>query len=259
MYCLDNIPLRSVGAIPCLDKQRIALEGVFDFPKRKGMSEYDWGTETEPFVDIDDLEFDGRSLVLNAWILGNTPEEYTGALEAFRAACVRCRTLSTGYADLAVLLKDEVKVIEYIGHNRARMAATFWQEVVTFPPLTAVATGGPGYLLDGYNLLDFGIRVSERKDNNNVGKRIEVATTLPYTRTEYRDKATAVLRCYMRGNDFADLYGKMIHFHALCAAPGLRRLRYPDGSELTGYIKDGFAVKAAHRTKLDFDLKLRVI
>ena len=259
MYRLDDIPLRSIGVIPCLNKERIALEGMFNLPKRKGASEYSGGTKIEPFVDAADLEFEGRSLTLNAWIRGNTPAEYTGALEAFKATCIQCRALSTGYADFAVLLKDEVKVTEYIGYNRARAAVTFWQETVEFPPLAVTATGGPGYTLDGYNLLDFGIRVSERKDNANVGKRIEVATTLPYTQAEHRDKATAVLRCYMRGEGFADLYGKMTQFHALCAAPGLRVLRYPDGTEVSGYFKDGFTVKAAHRTKLDFDLKLRVI
>jgi hypothetical protein len=259
MYRLDDIPLRSIGVIPCLNKERIALEGVFNLPKRKGTSEYSWGTEIEPFVDAEDMEFDGRSLTLNAWIRGNTPEEYAGILNAFKASCIQCRVLSTGYDDFAVLLKDEVKVTEYIGHNRARAAATFWQEAVTFPELSTAATGGPGYLLDGYNLLDFGIRVSERRDNSNVGKRIEVGTTLPYSRTEYRDKATAVLRCYMRGNDFAGMYWQMTQFHALCAAPGLRVLRYPDGSQVTGYFKDGFTVKAVHHTKLDFDLKMRVV
>lgn len=259
MYSINHIPIRSLGAIPCLNKQRIALEGVFDFPKRKGETEHNWGTGIEPFVEAEDLHFEGRNLILNAWLRGYTQPEYGRVLSDFKSACISCRCLSTGYAEFEALLKGEVKVTEYIGHDRARAVAIFWQESVVFPPLTTVPTGGSGYLIDGYNLLkDFGIRVSERKDGQNIGRRIEPETTLPYRRTEYRDSRTVTLRCYMRGEHFGDLYDRMGQFHALCAAPGLRVLRFPEGHTLSGYVADGFSPKAVHRTMLTFDFKLRV-
>lgn len=259
MYQLDHTNIEMYGARALVKGSRIALEGVFDFPKRKGASERNWGTGIEPFVDPRDIEFDGRSLRLNVLLSGETPEEYLSNLSAFRAACISCRKLSTGYADFDVVLKDDVKVKEYLKHNRAIITATFWQRNVDFGALPAPASGS-GYHIDGYNLREcFGIRVVERRDNNSVGKRIEIATTTPYEQTRYRDHTAIVLKCYMRGEGFADLYGKMVQFHSLCASPGLRVLRFPDSMQYTGYVKDGFSVKAVHRTRLDFDFKLRVI
>lgn len=261
MYTLDGINITEFGAFAAVTKgERIALEGVFSFPKRKGSSERNWYTEIEPFVETGDMEFDGRTLTLRAWIGGDTPVQYAGNLANFKNACIACRTLATDYASFAVILKESVKVDEYIGRNRALVSAAFWEETVQFPELTATPSRGSGYLLDGYNLTtDFGIRVSERQDTNGVGKRLETDTTIPYTLTQYRDKGTATLKCYLRGDGFAELYDKMSRFHALCASAGLRTLRFPDGAEMTGYVKEGFSAKAEHRTKIAFDFKLRLI
>ncbi len=260
MYTLDGTDIRNFGAVAARKGERIALEGVFSFPKRKGTTERNWLTQIEPFVDAEDLEFDGRAMTLSVWLRGDSWVQYNDRLTAFKNACIACRTLATEYASFPVVLKDSVEVEEYIGHNRAFVSATFWQETVQFPALTAQSSGGDGYRIDGFNLLtDFGIRVYKRQDNNDVGKRIETDTTEPYTLTQYRDKGTATFKCYLRGESFADIYAKMTRFHALCASSGLRTLHLPDGAELSGYVKDGFTAKAEHRTKVSFDFKLRLI
>lgn len=42
--------------------------------------------------------------------------------------------------------------------------------------------------MDGYSLnTDFGIYVSSRSGTESVGKRIEIATTLPYLQNKYRE------------------------------------------------------------------------
>lgn len=259
-YTIDHTDIAAYGAVAARRSERIALEGIFSFPRRTGETERNWGTEIEPYAEVHEIEFEGRTLKLNVWLRGSTPAEYNGNLAAFKGACIACRTLSAGYADFAVVLKEEIKVEEYVRYNRARITATFWEQEVFIPALTFPASGGGGYLLDGFSLLrDFDIRVSKRQDNNSVGKRIEVNTTAPYTQTLYRDKTDIILQCYMRGSDYEDLYAKMGQFHALCARPGLRTLQFPDEAQYIGYLRDGFTVRAVHRTRLDFDFKLRVI
>ncbi len=255
MYKLNGIDIGTYGAVAASRGDAFALVGAFDFPKRKGETERNWDTGIEPFVEAEDLEFDGRTLTLSVWLLGVEAD-----LEGFKQACISARTLTTDCAAFSVVLKEGVKVKEYIGHNVALASATFWQQEVDIPALDVAASGGTGYQLDGYNLRDaFGIRVSERQDNNGVGKRLEVDTTLPYTQTRYRDHGTAILKCYMRGEGFAELYRQMGLFHALCSRPGLRALHFPDGLTLSGYVREGFAAKAEHSTKLSFDFKLRIV
>ena len=99
--------------------RRIALEGVFSFPKRKGTTERNWLTQIEPFVDAEDLEFDGRAMTLSVWLRGDSWVQYNDRLTAFKNACIACRTLATEYASFPVVLKDSVEVEEYIGHNQA--------------------------------------------------------------------------------------------------------------------------------------------
>lgn len=69
-YKLDDIDISSYDAFPYVgqtkdSKDCIAISGVFDLPKRKGTTEYNWGTSIEPFVDAEDIELDGRTLVLS--------------------------------------------------------------------------------------------------------------------------------------------------------------------------------------------------
>lgn len=66
-YKLDDIDISSYDAFPYVGQTKdcIAISGVFDLPKRKGITEYNWGTGIEPFVDAEDIELDGRTLLLS--------------------------------------------------------------------------------------------------------------------------------------------------------------------------------------------------
>lgn len=263
MYKLDDIDIARYGAVPItgpLTSECISLEGVFSMPGRAGTTEYNWGTSIEPFVEAHEIVWAGKSLVLHLMVRGATDLVYASNLKALLLACVDCRQLSTSFGEFAVLVKDEVKVKEYVNRRTAFVSIPFWTEWAPAPDLLPEPTTGPGYRLDDYNLrADFGVVVAERSSNRNLGKRIEVSTTHPYTRTEYRDPSDVSLSCQMLGESLTEIYAKMMQFQGLCAMPGLRRLHLPDGSSYTGYVKDGFKATATCGRWVTFDFKFRVI
>lgn len=239
---------------PIVEKDVIALSGVFDLPKRTGDTEYNWGTSIEPYVDAADISLDGRTLELRLAMCN-----YHTHLDEFRQLCINCRQLETGFGTFSVLVNEEIKVEEVNGEY-ALLTVRFWQQDVTLTALTVKPTGGSGYGIDGFNLAkDFGIQVAVLTDRSNTGKRLEAKTTLPYTQTAYRELPEVTLACTMCGPDLVELHRRMLQFQSLCAAPGLRSLTKDGEPLLNFYLKDGISVKPADETVLTFNLKLKTV
>ena len=258
-YKLDNINISSFGAYPKIDKAQecIAVSGIFDLPKRKGNTEYNWGTLIEPFVESQDMEFDGRTITLNLCVEGNS---YKTNLRNLKTACINCRKLTTDYGVFDVIAKDEITVDEYENFNIAIVNVKFWQQNYIFPELIIKPSGGDGFLLDGYNCSkDFDLYVSSCKNAENIAKRIDINTTLPYTRTLFREARDITLECSMTGNNLTELYSKMMQFHALCVKPGIHTLQTPENRAYNIYFKDGISVKAVLNSLLKFNLKCRTM
>lgn len=258
-YKLDGIDISTWKAFPYIkrSKECIALSGIFDLPKRIGTTEYNWGTSIEPFVDAEDVELDGRTLILSfvvrSW-------EFKSQLGRLKKACVSCRRLSTEFGEFDVICKDEIAVEEYISLNMAIVQVKFWQQDYIPVEIKIKPSGGNNYIMDNYSLnTDFGIYVSSRSGVESIGKRIEIATTLPYMQNEYRELSTLTLKCYMLGNSLKSLYSKMTQFSALCISPGLRNLRLKDNECMKIYFKDGITVTARTEHVLEFDLKCRLM
>lgn len=257
-YKINGTDIAAYGAVAGgTEDLVINLSELFSFPKRKGETERNWGTSVEPFVGAQDLAFEGRTMTLNLFLMGSTRKQYAERLAALRQACVECVSLSTDFGDFDVIVRDAVSVQEFFNGNAATVKIPFWQETVVFAPLTLQPSGGTGYRMDGYNLsADFGIAVSERKEGQLVGKRIDAGTSLPYMQTLYREPGTVTLACYMSAPNLQALYGRMMQFHALCAAPGLRQLRFPDDTVRTVYVKEGFSATVLSDRYVKFDLKM---
>lgn len=232
----------------------IALGGVFDFPKRTGNTEYNWGTSIEPYVDAADICFDGRSLELSLAMY-----DYHKHLDEFRQLCINCRRLETDFGTFSVLVKEEINV-EEINSEYALLTVRFWQQEVILPVLTITPTGGGGYGIDGFNLTkDFGIGVAAITDRSNIGKRLEAKTTLPYTQTIYRELPEVTLACTMCGSGLVELHARMLQFQSLCVAPGLHSLTNNGEPLFNFYITNGISVKPADETVLKFELKLKTV
>lgn len=253
IYKLNGV--RIAHALPLAGEGGLALTGLFDLPKRKGETEHNWGTSLEPYTEVPDMRFDGRTLELRLVM-----PDYKRYLDSFKETCIGSVFLEVGGLDIfPIVLKDGITV-EEIGDNYAFLTVRFWQEDVLFESLTLSATGGGMFELDGYNLeQDFGLYVSERKNYRNLGKRLEVGTTSPYMETAYRECPEITLSCTMYGADETALYRKMKQFHALCASPGLRILKMPGGKIVSMYVKDGINVSIPHPMTLKFDLKARLV
>ena len=258
-YSLDGVDISTWGAYPYIErtKECIALSGVFDLPKRIGTTEYNWGTSIEPFVDKEDIQLDGRNLILSLVIKS---ENYNNQLEKLKSACIKCRKLGTPFGSFDVVLKDELDVEEYIALNMAIITIKFWQQNYTPVDITVKPTGGNSYTIDGYSFAeDFGIYVASRSGVKSLGKRIEISTTVPYKRSEYREISDMVLNCKMYSDSMIDLHKRISEFSALCISPGIRNVKLLDNERLKVYFKDGITAKLRTSHILEFDLKCKLL
>jgi len=260
IYKIDNVNIGTLSATPSnASGEKIALSGLFDLPKRKGTTEYDWGTSIEAFTDADDIILDGRTLTLNVAIKGSSVSDLHTKVDAFKADCIHCTKLYSELSgELNVIQKDDISVTEYAG-NIALVKVSFWQEVYVPAAISIIPSSG-NYMLDTYNLIkDFGIYISSLSEVNGAAKRIDIDTTLPYKTTSYRSAYDLTLKCKMSGQTLQELYSKMSQFNALCIKSGLRALKLPNNTDKKLYFKDGISVKVESDKNLSFDLKCRVI
>lgn len=253
IYKFNDADIRAYGVLPCRDDGGIALSGMFDFPQRKGTTEYNWGDRIEPYVAAPDLTYGGRSLGLKL-VMPDLAD-----LSRFREAYLDCRTLVTELGSFRVVAAGEVKV-EKAGEKMGLIGVEFLEPQPVFPELTFPGSGGEGLRLDHYHLeRDLGVYVAAVKDGLNLPKRIEVGTTATYPDTRYRENGTITLECVMKAGDLRAVAVQMGQLHALCAQPGLRTLRFPDGTTRQAYVKEGFKVKVTGESTVNFSLKMEVL
>lgn len=257
-YKIDGVDIVTLGAFPCLSQERIALSGVFNLPKRKGTTEYNWGTEIEPYVDKEDIELEGRTLSLSVMMQSSSSNEHLERLKKFKESCVACKNLETEFGSFEVLQKEEISVTEY-KKNLATVTVKFWQPKVELPDLILQPSSGGLFSIDGYNLYkDFGISLSNLKSGKNQGKRLEANTTSLYTQTKFRDSISLSMSGYMNG-ELRHLYEQVMQFYTLCMKPGLRSLLLPDKTVHQVYFKDGITAEVIHSKILRLDLKMRIV
>lgn len=246
IYKLDNKPLSDFGAYPGRIYQNYALEGMFDLPKRIGKTEHDWGTSIEPFVEAEDIELDGRTLVLCAVMK-------LERLDAFKNACIACKCLSANTATFDVVCKDEIKV-EKIGPY-CMVKVRFWQYKFELKPITVIPSLSGYFRIDNYNLIkDLGIYVRQSNNLLDAPKRIEVNTTEFYKITKYRGTKIIEFQCALKGKTFEEQYNRMNEFHSILMAPGMRNITIRNKA-LSLYFKDGMSVTAPYEHFLQFTLK----
>lgn len=257
IYKLNDIDISTLFAIPVAKGPDIALEGIFDAPKRKGTTEYNWGTSIEPYVNAEDIELEGRELTLNVVIHASDRQTLANRINAFKTACIGCTVLSFDYDSFNVICKSEIKVVEY--DLVATVNASFWQDAYTLKPLTMVPSNTGSFRLDNYNLqADFGLTVSKIEGLRDVANRIEISTTELYTKTQYREPRNITLTCFLKSDSISQLYNYVCQLHSLCYKSGFRTLVLSDNSNLEVYFKEGFKAQFMADNLLKFTLKLIV-
>lgn len=251
-YKLNGVDITTFGAYPIVSSDAIALSGIFDLPKRIGTTEYNWGTCIEPFVDTEDIELDGRTLTLRV-VLNKE------SLQAYKKACISCTTLGTDLGDFKVKCKDAI-ICDYFDDGRSTVETKFYQKEYIPVTLSLTESKKGYYMLDSYSLGDFGIIVNSISGLDDVGKNLEINTTIPYTQSTYRETNDISLRCCMKGDNISSMYAMMMQLHALCYKSGLRTLKIGEKDVYKLYFKDGIVgVKVPTTTMLIFDLKCKVV
>lgn len=253
-YKLNNVEISTYGAIPVIKGPGIALSGIFDLPKRKSPTEYNWGTSIEPFVQAEDIVLDGREISLSVVLSATTVQLLTTKINAFKTACVACTTLTSDFAEYSVVCKSEIEAQEY--DLSAVVTAKFWQANYELTSVNITASNSGSYRIDNYDLQnDFGITVSSIAGVKNTPERIEVATTELYVDSQYRAQRNIELICFMKANSISDLNYKSFNFHALCYSPGYRQLQLIDGTVISLYFKDGYKAQFVAEKIIKFTLK----
>lgn len=77
MYKLNNIALSTYGIIPGrIEGEGIAVKGIFDLPKRIGITGKDWDDEDgiEPYVAADEIFLAGRDILFAGLLIGSKLE-----------------------------------------------------------------------------------------------------------------------------------------------------------------------------------------
>jgi len=263
-YLINDIDLSTFGIRPSrIDDSTVGVSGIFDFPKRKGETEYNWGTEIEAFVSADDLKWESRDITFKGLMKAASRAALLSNLQNFAALCKSDEvTFSTPFGVFLVVLENGISVKE-LRDDLLKFEAKFTQQKIAFTELSLVATGGTGSLIDNYNLRnDFGIIIQDHENYLNVAKRLDVNTTGDYKKSGYREMRDLSVQCLMVHSSMAALVAKMGQFHALLASPGLKTLITSKGDNYACYVKDGFTVSritTGSSFTAKFNLKLRVV
>lgn len=250
MYKLDGINISTLNLIPLEESgNSLAIDGIFNLPSRIGITEYNWGTSIEPFVQADDIILDGRDITLS--LLAKKNSNLVTITDKLKA----CTEIECVLGKFNVFCVGAINVTE---QGFIKIKAKFRQPAFALPILSMSGSGVGDILIDGYSFDDFGIVVSNRDSLFNVGDRIDVPTTEYYTETSYRNSYPLEFTCSMVGMSVTDLYNKIGQFQALLMEPGTRTIKI-GGKTVSAYFKDGFQATLPHEQILKFTVKATVL
>jgi len=246
IYTINTINPVTIGSIPSPEKAgELALKGMFDFPKRTGTTEYNWGDGYEALVSVDDIEFADREVKLRVFIQGSNASDLTSKITAFNTLCLAATTLTSSYGiSLEIKLIKGVSFKENIKHHSAVAQAKFTVTNGILPGVPGVGSNGSGFRLDAFNFVaDFGMYLQKRADNKSISSYIDLQTTEKYAGDiNNRQPRTIQLNVVMFANTLNALTEQMGRLHQLLALEGLRILTFPNGSTHQVYCKDGLKV-----------------
>lgn len=246
-YFLDGTNISTLGVIPAPRYIKdIALKGAFDFPKRDGETEKDWGDSVEAFVDNEDLEWKEKVIELRVFVQGSSNSDLSNKIVAFSNACLNASLLTSSYG-----LNYDVRLVGGVDVKTHVLSKTAFCEA-KFNVLNPIISGSystklvplSGYCLDFFRFnQDLSLFVIERDGNKDIPRYNPVETTVSYqTPITVREPRDISLKVYMKASDLSDLLVKMGKLHAYLSSNGLKSLRFPDGTTHDVYVKDGFSI-----------------
>jgi hypothetical protein len=259
MITINATNIYTLGLLPSPTNPNIyPITGLLDLPKRKGIISHDWGTVIEPFLSAQDIEFEGRNLMLSAIIKESSNANLLTRLSALKTTLINnVLTLVTDISTHTVYFVDAMKT-KRLDDTFVSIEIPFFEPFPVIPTVTGSATGGTGFTIGGFNLKnDFGISITEISENMNIPKRIDVGTTDFYKFTGYREKETIQIDGILEGADLAGIKTNADKFIALMASPGSHVFAYINGNATLTYCADGVQFKEIYPKLATFSLILR--
>lgn len=247
-YFINDIPISQWGLQAGVIGSKLtgyALSDVWSLPKRLGDTFYNWQGDLEPYVDADDIHFDGRDLTLSLVCKAISAGDLHTKINAFKDALNDNFTLSHPVlGNFNVGLKD-VDITVY-----GRVWAQLKLKLRESNPI--IATGLPtpdngNFGIDRYSWAQLGFVVKTISDRYQVPNWQPLAvTTNPMSDSwtpGYRQPATITISGTIKGATYADFKAKVDTLQALISAPDTRTVRYFDGSVFDAFCEDGFEVE----------------
>lgn len=247
MYLLNNIDISTFGMIASqVSGSNIALSGWCDLPIRTGDTHYSWAEEdsVEPYVDEDDIAFEGRDLVLKAIILGSNFDLYPKLRDfyAFIASFTELVTLSTPYGDFEVYVKD---VKESHSFAACELEITFREPVVTINGTIPTSSAIEPYTIDSVPFSAYGLYVNKSGEVYNLPEAKEQFFTkykkegYQITKREYR---TLTIDGYVMASSLNDFKTKVANLQYIFSCEGERQIKKNNEIVVTCFAKDGFSI-----------------
>lgn len=218
-----------------------SISGILDMPKRKGLISRDWGTSIEPFLDANDIEFEGRNIELQC--IGEIPDIlFSGQIE-----------LSTPWGSSICYCQDEIK------YKERQLIIPLYEPSWIQPAISVTASGGTGFIIDGFNLYkDFGMIISEITDYKNIANRINVETTDYYKKVWFRSESVINISGVFEANSRSILQN-ISSFFALISSSGVKTLSVPGMESIHVYSSDGCKITNIRDNYASFSITLRQI
>lgn len=253
-YTINNTPLESWGLQAGVIDSRItgyALEGAWSLPKRLGKTYHDWQGSLEPYVDADDIRFDGRDLILKVICKARSAEELQAKLSAFEDHMPDHFTLAHPVLGSYQVGLQSADVTTYGG---------LWGEVVLKlrEPSPNIGTALPapdlkGCGIDGYSWEQLGFVVNTIADRHNTPAwkplNITVNPLSDNWLAGYRDMKTATISGTVKAADYQEFARRVAVLQTVIGAPGVRKVCYYDGSTFDAFCTDGFQVSEVYNFK----------
>jgi hypothetical protein len=246
-YTLNSIDLSTYGITPGhVPGSNIAMQGIFDLPKRIGQCFYEWAeSNMEPWVTADEIFFGGRDIAFHGSIIGTNEEinDYLQALYDAVEAFTDLVVLSTPYGDFNVQVRTIVPEY-FIG--ACRVIINFREPVVTITGGTLPITDEDNYTIDSIPFASFGLYYTKGSGVRSLSDLKEQLFT-KYGSEGYqmskRKSRTFDIKGFVMGTSLSDFQNKIKALYLAFSSEGMRAIIINGNIEITCFAVNGFTVE----------------
>ena len=245
-YSLNGILFSVYGLIPSqAPSSNIALAGCFDMPIRRGDLFYEWGDENgvEPYVDADDLMFDGRDIDCYCVMLG-TRAEVQMKLKTFNSAIKAFTTtveLVTDYGTFDVYVKS---VRPTITNGGANILISFREPIVDLTG-SIPAVGSSDTNIDGIPFSSFGLYFSSvlgQRDLQEMKEQYFTSYETEGFQITKRQSNILNINGFIVGTSIADFKDKVSSLYALYSSANTKNITLSGNNYGYHFPVNGFSI-----------------